>query len=150
MQGINLLKYSNVFLGGTCLLPCWLFVSFGISWNFWVCVWDWNKSNRKGRKGKKMVAESYAPMLRVLSSVLLTGYVKLFLEVEMCERERVLEKREYILEIHVMWSAPSTRDKIKCMDVVVSTNHVNLLTNRFWRLISVPSLFLEQAVSGSF
>ena len=34
-----------------------------------------------------------------------------------------------------MRSAPNARDKIKGADVVVSTNHVTFLTNRFPRLI---------------
>ena len=33
------------------------FVSFGIWRNVWGCARDWNKSSRKGRKGKKKVAE---------------------------------------------------------------------------------------------
>ena len=37
-----------------------------------------------------------------------------------------------------MWSAPNTRDKIKGADVVVRSNHVIFLTNRFSRLISLP------------
>ena len=35
-----------------------------------------------------------------------------------------------------MQSAPKSRDKIKVADVVVNTNHVTFLTNRFLRLIS--------------
>ena len=34
--------------------------------------------------------------------------------------------------------APKTQDKIKGVDVVVSTNHVTFLTNWFPRLISLP------------
>ena len=37
-----------------------------------------------------------------------------------------------------MWSAPNARDKIKVADVVVSTNHVSFLANRFPRLICLP------------
>ena len=37
-----------------------------------------------------------------------------------------------------MQSAPNAREKIKDVDVVVSTNHVTFLTNRFPRLISLP------------
>ena len=36
-----------------------------------------------------------------------------------------------------MRSAPNAQDKIKVADVVVSTNHVIFLTNRFPRLISL-------------
>ena len=43
----------------------------------------WNKSNQKGRTGKKRLQNVYAHMLRILSCVLLTGKVKLFLEVKM-------------------------------------------------------------------
>ena len=38
-----------------------------------------------------------------------------------------------------MWLAPNAQDKIKGVDVVVSTNHVTFLTNRFSRLISLPT-----------
>ena len=38
-----------------------------------------------------------------------------------------------------MKSAPNAWDKIKVADVVVSTNHVTFLTNRFPRLISLPT-----------
>ena len=75
-----------------CFLPCWLFVIFGIWRNFWGCVRGWNKSNRKGRTGKKRWQNVYAPMLRVLNCVLLTVKVKLFLEVENEERERERER----------------------------------------------------------
>ena len=37
-----------------------------------------------------------------------------------------------------MRSAPNARDKIKVVDVVVSTTHVTFLTNMFPRLISLP------------
>ena len=40
-----------------CLLPCWLFASFGVWRNFWGCVRGCKKSNRKGKRGKKKVAE---------------------------------------------------------------------------------------------
>ena len=38
-----------------------------------------------------------------------------------------------------MQSAPNARDKIKVADVVVSTNHVTFLTNRFLGLFSLPT-----------
>ena len=38
-----------------------------------------------------------------------------------------------------MQPAPKSRDKIKVVDVVVSTNHVTFLANRFPRLISLPT-----------
>ena len=39
-----------------------------------------------------------------------------------------------------MQSAPNAREKkVKVADVVVSTNHVTFLTNRFLRLISLPT-----------
>ena len=38
-----------------------------------------------------------------------------------------------------MQSAPKSRDKIKVADVVVSTNHMTFWTNRFPRLISLPT-----------
>ena len=38
-----------------------------------------------------------------------------------------------------MHSAPKSLDKIDVADVVVSRNHVTFLTNRFPRLISLPT-----------
>ena len=38
-----------------------------------------------------------------------------------------------------MWSAPNALDKIKVAYVVVNANHVTFLTNRFPRLISLPT-----------
>ena len=38
-----------------------------------------------------------------------------------------------------MWLAPNAWDKIKVADVVVITNHVTFLTNRFPRPISLPT-----------
>ena len=46
-----------------------------------------------------------------------------------------------------MWSPLNARDKIKDADVVVSTNHVTFLTNRFPRLISLPTSAI--VVSGT-
>ena len=48
-----------------------------------------------------------------------------------------------------MQSAPKLRDKIKVADVVVSTNHVTFLTNRFPRLISLAmSAIFVSGASG--
>ena len=48
-----------------------------------------------------------------------------------------------------MWSAPNERDKIKGADVVVRTNHVTFLTNRFPRLIILPmSAIFVSGTSG--
>ena len=38
-----------------------------------------------------------------------------------------------------MQSAPNAQGKIKVADVVVSANHMTFLTNRFSRLISLPT-----------
>ena len=38
-----------------------------------------------------------------------------------------------------MWSAPNARDKIKGADIIVNTNHVTFMTNRFQKLISLPT-----------
>ena len=54
-------------------------------------------------------------------------------------RERVLGRREYVSAILVMRSAPNARDKIKVADVVMSTNHLTFLANRFPKLISLPT-----------
>ena len=47
-----------------------------------------------------------------------------------------------------MWSAPNVRDKIKAADVVVSTNHVTFLTNRFLRLSLPTSTVFVSGTSG--
>ena len=48
-----------------------------------------------------------------------------------------------------MRSAPNAQDKIKVADVVVSTNHVTFLTNRFLRQISLPmSTIFVSGTSG--
>ena len=48
-----------------------------------------------------------------------------------------------------MQSAPNARDKIKVADVVVSTNYVTFLTNRFPRLISLlTSAIFVSGTSG--
>ena len=46
-----------------------------------------------------------------------------------------------------MCSAPKARDKIEGVDVVVSTKHVTFLTNKFSRLISLPTFTIF--VSGT-
>ena len=46
-----------------------------------------------------------------------------------------------------MRSVPNVQDKIKVADVVVSTNHMTFLTNRFPRLISL--LMYAILVSGT-
>ena len=38
-----------------------------------------------------------------------------------------------------MQSAPNAQDKIKVADIIVSINHAIFLTNRFPRLISLPT-----------
>ena len=60
------------------------------------------------------------------------------------ERVSSWKTRVYIL---VMQSAPNARDKIKVVDVVVSTNCVTFLANRFPRLISLPTSTIS--VSGT-
>ena len=48
-----------------------------------------------------------------------------------------------------MWSAPNVRDKIKCVDVVVSINHVTFWTNSFLRRISLQiSTIFVSGTSG--
>ena len=72
----------------------------------------------KAEQERERLQNVYAPMLRVLNCVLLTGEVK-----------------------------------IKVADVVVSTNHMTFLSNRFLRLISLPTstiFVLEQVVSRPF
>ena len=48
-----------------------------------------------------------------------------------------------------MLPAPNSREKIKVADVLVSTNYVTFLTNRFLRLISLPtSTVFDSETSG--
>ena len=54
-------------------------------------------------------------------------------------RECVLGRREYIYSILVVIPALNARDKIKVADVIVNTNYVTFLTNRFPRLISLST-----------
>ena len=64
-------------------------------------------------------------------------------------KEQVLGRREYIQVILVMRSAPNAQDKIKGADVVVSTNNVIFLSNRFPRLISLlTSAIFVSGTSG--
>ena len=49
-----------------------------------------------------------------------------------------------------MWSAPN--DKIKGADVILCTNHVTLLTNRFTRLISlqISTIFFSGTTTQTY
>ena len=93
MRGINILKYSNVFkeervfshVGCLSLSEC-----DEISEAVFETGTGLTKKAEQERKRSKNV---YAPMIHVLSCVLLTGKVKLFLEVknEKSERELSME-----------------------------------------------------------
>ena len=150
----------------TCFRPCWSFVSFGIWRNVWGCVQDWNKPNRKGITGKKKVAEyirTYVACIELCvtswQSQAISGSQKVReggRERECClwkskgKREgTVIVSREYIWLILVMWSAPNARDKIKVADVFECINHVTFLTNRFSRLVSLPTsvIFVSEQVN---
>ena len=109
---------------------CWSFVSFGIWRNVWGCARDWNKSSRKGRTGKKKVAEYIRTHVACIELCVTKAKASCLWKLK-CKREWVIVSREYIWLILVMWSAPNARDKIKGADVVGSIDHVTFLTNRF-------------------
>ena len=109
------------------------------------------KSHRKSITRKRMVAESIhfrdGWLLEVkrkkeeesVDSVSRNGRVRVFsLEVTM-KREWVLEDESIYTQSLSCSRLQKTRDKIEVVDVVVSTNHVVFLANRFPRLISLPT-----------
>ena len=119
-----------------CFLPCWSFVSFEIWRNVWGCVRDWNKSSRKDRSGKKRVVayiRTHVMCIELCVTSLQSQNV----------RELVIGSREYMANpCHVIGSKHTVYfawDKIKGVDVVRSINHVTFLTNRFSKLISLPT-----------
>ena len=126
-------------LGGTCLLPRWLFVSFGVYRNFWDCVRGRKKSNWKGRTEEKKVAECIH-LRRVdcwKSKCKRERVCVLSLEVKM-DRMSSWKTRAYVGNpCHAVGSKCAGQNQ--SADVVVSTNHVTFLTNRFPRLISLPT-----------
>ena len=132
----------------TCFLPCWSFVSFEIWRNVWGCARDWNKSNRKGRTGKKKVEEYIRTHIACIE-LCVTSWQSQAVSGSQNVREWVIVSREYIWLILIMWSAPNVRDKIKGADVVVSTNHLIFLTNRFSKLISLPTSTFVSRTSES-
>ena len=122
----------------TYFLPCWSFDSFRIWRNVWGCAWDWNKSNRKGRTGKKKVAEYIRTHVACIE-LCVTSWQSQGVSGSPNVRQWITASREYIWLTLVMRSAPNVRDKVKGADVVLSTNHVIFLTNRFSKQISLPT-----------
>ena len=89
MRGINIQKYSNGFEkeGVFSYVGCLSLLGFD---KISEAVFETGKSlTEKAEQVRKRLQNVYAPMLRVLSCVLLSGKVNLFLEVEM-KRKRVL------------------------------------------------------------
>ena len=129
-----------------------LVVCLGIWRNIWSHARDWNKSNRKGRTRKKKVTECIRSHV-TCTELCLTNRQgqavsgswnedrerKSAVSGSQNVREGVTASHKYIWRILLMWSASNVRDKIKGDDVVMSTNHVTFLTNRFSRLISLPT-----------
>ena len=101
MRGINIEKYSNVFLEerGFSHAGCLSLSGFD---EMSEAVFETGTSlTEKAEQERKRSQNVYAPMLRVLSCFLLTGKVKLFLEVEM-KREREREReREKVLSLEI-------------------------------------------------
>ena len=149
MWGINIQKYSNVFYEERVFSYAGCLSLSGFDEISEDAFEAGTSPPEKAKQERKRSMNVYALMLRVLSCVLQSGKVKLFLEVEMKKesavsgsqnvREGVTASREYIWAILVIWSAPNARDKIKDADVVASTNHVTFQINRFSRLISLST-----------
>ena len=90
MQGINIYKYMNVFLEEERDFSHAGWLSLSGSDEISEAVFEAGTSlTEKAEQERKRSQDGYAPMLRVLSCVLLTGKVELFLEVEM-KREKAL------------------------------------------------------------
>ena len=82
MRGINIQKYINVFSGKRIFSHVgWLSLSGFDEISEAVFEAGTCLSEKAGQE-RKMLQNVYAPMLRVLNCVLITGKVKLFLEVE--------------------------------------------------------------------
>ena len=126
-------------LEGMCLLPCWLFVSFGVWRNFCGCVRGWKKTYRKR---KRMVAidsrkSNVKKRKRVLTLLVEMERVRVFSLEATMEREWVLEYESIYRQSLSCCRLQKHGTKIEVADVVVSTNHVVFLANRFPRLISL-------------
>ena len=153
-------------LEGMRFLPCWLFVSFGVWRNFYGCFRGWSESNCKGRTRKKIAAESihFVVLTAVRERERENEWVcVLSLEVKM-ESVSCLSVRGVYCLCELKWKKMSSWKTIvyvsnpchavgskiagqnQVADVVVSTNHVTFLTNRFTSLISLPmsALFVSR------
>ena len=87
MRGINIQKYSNVFQEERVFSHVGCLSLSGFD-EISEAVFEAGTSlTEKAEEERKRLQNVYAPMLRVLSCVLLTGKVKLFQEVKM-NRER--------------------------------------------------------------
>ena len=89
MRGINIQKYSNVSKEERVFSPVGCLSLSGYEEISEAAFEAGISLTENPEQERKRLQNVYAPMLRVLSCVLLTGKVKLFLEVEM-KRERVL------------------------------------------------------------
>ena len=88
MRGINIQKYSNVFLEEHIFSHVGCLSLSGFD-KISEAVFETGTSlTEKAEQERKRLQNVYAPMLCVLGCVLLTGKVKLFLEVKNEERER--------------------------------------------------------------
>ena len=105
MQSINIQKHSNVFLVERVFSRVGCLSLSGFD-EISEAVFETGTSlTEKAEQERKRSQNVYAPMLRVLNCVLLSGKVKLFLEVEM--------KRERVLSLKVkMWESECLEDEI--------------------------------------
>ena len=123
-----------------CFLSRWLFVSFRVWRNVWghARAWDSDQVQPKGRTGKEKgqrLCTRPCYMLHVLSYVSLAGKAK-------NERVRNRKCSEYIVTMSRDWFQThdlSCTGKVECADVVGSTKHVISLSNRFPKLINLPT-----------
>ena len=126
------------------------------------CFWDWKKSHRQGilRKGIfawhiHFVAFDRCWWIWESDSILSgshTGESVLALQVKMWKRGRVFEDEVFVENTcHGVGSKNAGRNSNK--DLVLNTDHVDLLDNGFPRLIVYarpPSLFREQVAYRLF
>ena len=117
----------------TRFLPCWSFVSFGIWRNVWGRVRDWNKSSRKGRTGKKKVAEYIRTHITCIELCVTCCKAKpsscwksKFKRMTYWKSRVYIANPSYVIDPNTVYFAWTK--KIKGADVVESINHVTFLT----------------------
>ena len=98
MRGINIQKYSNVFEEERVFSYVGCLSLSGFDEIFEAVFEAGTSVTEKAERERKMLQNIYAPMLRILNCISLTGKVKLFLEIEM-KRERERESAFSVSQI---------------------------------------------------